>query len=284
MKILVTGASGFIGNYVVNYLIENTNNEIYILSRDPGKLTDKSWHSEVNIIKGDIRSNKPDWYKFLEKPDKLIHLAWNGLPNYDKPFHLTENLIIDFNFLSNLINNGLTDITITGTCFEYGMLEGELFENMPTNPKNYYGLAKDTLRKMLELFHSKNSFNLKWVRLFYMYGFGQNSNSIIPQLEKVIKSSGNVFNMSGGKQVRDYLHVKEVAENIVIIALQSKTLGIINNCSGSPIKIIDLIRDYLKQRNVDIHINLGHFPYSRSEPMAFWGNNQKLNRIKLNKL
>ena len=127
MKILVTGASGFIGNYVVNYLIENTNNEIYILSRDPGKLTDKSWHSEVNIIKGDIRSNKPDWYKFLEKPDKLIHLAWNGLPNYDKPFHLTENLIIK--------RHGYGKATFKDIGVTY---EGNFFDN----DMNGFGVAK----------------------------------------------------------------------------------------------------------------------------------------------
>lgn len=282
LKILVTGASGFIGDYVVKYLCDNTDHEIYILSRDTDKLVDKPWYSRVNLIKGDIRTNKTDWFKFLEKPDKLIHLAWDGLPNYNQSFHLTENLVNDFNFLSNLIKNGLTDITITGTCFEYGMLEGELFENMPTNPTNYYALAKDTLRKMLELFQSKNDFNLKWVRLFYMYGSGQNPNSIIPQLEKALNSSEQVFNMSGGEQIRDYLHVKEVANNIVEIALQSKISGILNNCSGSPIKLIDLVKGYLEQRNLNINLNLGYYPYSRSEPMAFWGNTQKLNQIKSN--
>ena len=283
LKILITGASGFIGNYVVNYLCENTNHEICILSRDTNKLVDKLWFSKVKKIEGDINENKKNWYDFLGKPDKLIHLAWNGLPNYNQPFHLTKNLVNDFNFLSNLIKNGLTDITITGTCFEYGMLEGELVENMPTNPTNFYALAKDTLRKMLELFQSKNSFNLKWVRLFYMYGPGQNLNSIIPQLEKTINSSEQVFNMSGGEQIRDYLHVKDVAYNIVEIALQSKISGIINNCSGSPIKLIDLVKDYLKKRNININLNLGYYPYSRSEPMAFWGNNEKLNLIKFNK-
>ena len=89
--------------------------------------------------------------------------------------------------------------------------------------------------------------------------------------------------MSGGEQIRDYLHVKEVANNIVEIALQSKVSGIINNCSGSPIKLISLVKGYLKQRNLNIELNLRYYPYSRSEPMSFWGNNQKLNQIKCNK-
>lgn len=283
LKILVTGASGFIGNYVVDYLCNNSNHKIYVLTRDISKLEYKPWFLKVTKIEGDITENKKDWYNFLDRPDKLIHLAWHGLPNYNKSFHLTQNSINDFNFLTNLVKSGLSDITITGTCFEYGILEGELKEEMATNPNNYYALAKDTLRKMLELFQSKYSFNLKWVRLFYTYGIGQNSNSVIPQLEKALNNSEHVFNMSGGEQIRDYLHVKEVAINIVEIALQSKISGIINNCSNSPIKLVDFVNEYLVQRGLTIKLNLGYYEYSRSEPMSFWGNNQKLNQIKCSK-
>ena len=97
-----------------------------------------------------------------------------------------------------------------------------------------------------------------------------------------LNSSEQVFNMSGGEQIRDYMHVKEVAYNIVEIALQSKISGIINNCSGMPIKLIDFVKGYLEQRNLNINLNLGYYPYISSEPMAFWGNNQKLKQILCN--
>ena len=87
------------------------------------------------------------------------------------------------------------------------------------------------------------------------------------------------FNMSGGKQLRDYLHVEKVAKFIVKISLQNKINGIINCCSGKPISIRDLVEGYLEENNKNIELNLGHFPYPDYEPMAFWGDNKKLNKI-----
>jgi nucleoside-diphosphate-sugar epimerase len=282
MNILITGATGFIGKNVVNY-IENSPHKIIVSSSDESKLKKIFKNRNVKIIPFDIYENQNEDLNLLELfsyPDKLIHLAWKGLPNYQEPFHMTENLVKDFNFLSNLIHNGLKDVTITGTCFEYGMLQGELDESMPTNPTNYYALAKDTLRRMLEIHQTQYSFNLKWVRLFYVYGDGQNNTSLIPQLERALNNSEQVFNMSLGEQIRDYLPVTVAAKNIVDIALQSDITGIINNCSGAPVKVLDFVKDYLKSNNKYINLNLGYYPYTPLEPMAFWGSNQKLKKLK----
>lgn len=285
MKVLITGSTGFIGKHVIDSLINNADINIIVTSSNEENLKKIYLKKKVKIVPYDIYCNQKldiDLYKLFDCPDKLIHLAWKGLPNYNESFHVTENLIKDFNFITNLINNGLKDITITGTCFEYGMLEGELNENMLTSPTNYYALAKDTLRKMLEIHQVRNNFDLKWVRLFYMFGVGQSANSLIPQLELALNNGEQVFNMSGGEQIRDYLPVSEVAHNIVKIALQSEIFGVINNCSGIPKKVVDVIKEYLRNNNKNINLNLGYYPYSSYEPMVFWGNNQKLKTIKYN--
>jgi nucleoside-diphosphate-sugar epimerase len=282
MKILITGSTGFIGKHVIDYLLSLNSINIIATSSREDNLVELFQNKNVSIIPFDIYNHQnrdEDLYTLFGKPDKLIHLAWKGLPNYGESYHVTENLIKDFNFLSNIIKNGLKDITIAGTCFEYGMIEGELHENMPTNPQNYYALAKDTLRKMLEMYKIHNNFDLKWVRQFYMYGFGQSANSLIPQLEKALNNGEKFFNMSGGEQIRDYLPVPEVAKNIVKISLQSEITGIINNCSGAPLRVVDFINNYLNNNNKNITLNLGYYPYSSFEQMVFWGSNQKLNKI-----
>ena len=282
MKVLITGSTGFIGKNVIDTLLNFKDINIIVTSSNEKKLNRVFANKSVKIIPFDIFNNQNfdlDLYKFFDMPDKLIHLAWKGLPNYGEYYHITENLQYDFKFITNLINNGLKDITISGTCFEYGMIEGELNENMPTNPTNYYALAKNTLRNMLEIHQIKNKFDLKWMRLFYMFGSGQNSNSLIPQLEKAINNEAPFFNMSGGEQIRDYLPVTEVANNIVKIALQSKITGIINNCSGKPQRVLDIVNNYLQENSKKINLNLGYYPYSSFEPMNFWGSNQKLNKI-----
>jgi dTDP-6-deoxy-L-talose 4-dehydrogenase (NAD+) len=193
--------------------------------------------------------------------------------------HLDVNLPGQYAFLENLLANGLKDLTVTGTCFEYGMQEGELKESLPALPQNPYGIAKNELRKKLEYLKGQLQFNLKWVRLFYMYGPGQNPNSLLSQLENALAARDKVFNMSGGEQVRDFLPVEQVAAYIADIALQDRIQGIINCCSGLPVTVKAFVEDYLKKTNRSISLNLGHYPYADYEPMRFWGNTEKLNKI-----
>lgn len=281
MKVLVTGASGFIGKHVVNALLTIEGVKVIVSSSSDDNLKifkDKA----VETIPFDYyhqHFDSVDLCKIFGAPDKMIHLAWKGLPNYGETFHVTENLPKEFKFIENLVKNGLTDITVSGTCFEYGMYEGELNEDMPTFPANYYALAKDTLRRMLEIFQRQNAFDLKWVRLFYMYGEGQNPKSLLAQLDKAIEIKDKIFNMSGGEQIRDYLPVQVVARNIVTIAMQNKINGIINNSSGIPQKLKIFVTDYLEKNNKNIKLNLGFYPYSPYEPMEFWGKNDKLKKI-----
>ncbi len=280
MKVLVTGATGFIGNYVVEELLQN-NCTVIATSSNQQKAAGAGWFNMVNYIPFDLShfDDSVDYYTFFEKPDILIHLAWEGLPNFKSSFHEEVNLPRHLSFLTNLLRNGLSDLTVAGTCFEYGMQQGSLREDMDTLPDNSYGKAKDALRKGLEDCSKKHTFSFKWARLFYMYGKGQNPNSLLSQLDKALANGEEVFNMSGGEQVRDFLPVEKVAENIVKIASQKKVDGIINNCSGEPVTVKDFVESYLKKTNKNISLNLGYYPYPDYEPMKFWGDRNKLNKI-----
>ncbi|MBC7535382.1 MAG: NAD-dependent epimerase/dehydratase family protein [Ferruginibacter sp.] len=280
-KLLVTGATGFIGSYVVESLLEKGIN-VVATSSDRNKASSKLWFSKVNYKELNLKLFDPsvNYFHFFEEPDGIIHLAWEGLPNYNSEFHIEENLPRHFLFIKNLLDNGIRNITITGTCLEYGMMEGQLSEEMACVPSNPYAIAKYELwRQLMSL---NLDVNLKWIRLFYMYGKGQNPNSLISQLEKAIETNASIFNMSGGEQLRDFLPVEKVAEYIVAIALQNKITGIINCCSGKPIKIKDFVSDYLKSMNKNIKLNLGYYPYPNYEPMNFWGNESKLKSVLAN--
>jgi dTDP-6-deoxy-L-talose 4-dehydrogenase (NAD+) len=148
--------------------------------------------------------------------------------------------------LKNLIQNGLRNFTVTGTCFEYGMQEGILSEDLPSTPANAYAIAKDRLRVSLEDFIHNIKCSFKWVRLFYLHGEGQRANSLLSQLQSALDRNDEVFNMSPGDQLRDYLEVSEAARYIIRIALQENVTGIVNCCSGKPIMVKQLVTDYLK--------------------------------------
>jgi dTDP-6-deoxy-L-talose 4-dehydrogenase (NAD+) len=257
------------------------NVEIIASSANPEKAKTCAWYSKVKYIPFDFKDFDPsqNYFSFFQQPDVLMHLAWEGLPNYTQLFHTHINLPRHTALLTNMVQNGLTNLTVTGTCFEYGKTEGSLDESLPAAPVNAYALAKDNLRKNLEALQQKKNFHFKWVRLFYMYGNGQNPHSILSQLDLAIKKGEPVFNMSGGEQERDYLPVEKVANYLVKIALQDKVEGIINCCSGIPIKIKHLVENYLKEKQCKIKLNLGFYPYTWHEAMRFWGDTKRLNEI-----
>lgn len=279
MKILVTGASGFIGNYVIHELLKLGAHKIIATSRDKVKAEKCDWYDKVDYIPYNLNERKENCYTLFQKPDIMIHLAWEGLPNYTELFHYERNLFAHYFFIKNMIINGLKDINVAGTCFEYGMQRGCLSEDVITNPIIPYSLAKDTLRKFIQELQKKFAFSFKWIRLFYMFGQGQNPKSLLSQLDLALDNKEEFFNMSGGEQVRDYLHVEKVAEYIIKISLQHKIAGIINCCSGNPISIKKLVENHIKKRNGKIKINLGYYPYPDYVPMEFWGDIRKLKLI-----
>ena len=279
-KILVTGATGFIGNYVVNELLAN-NFLVIATSSNEEKAKQASWYAGVTYIPFNFvdYNSSINYHHFFGEPDLVIHLAWEGLPNYKETFHLTENLPRHLALLANMIKNGLRDLTVTGTCFEYGKTEGKLSEAMETHPANSYAQAKDELRKHLQLMCVQFQFHFKWLRLFYMYGKGQLVNSLFSQLDKALEKNEESFNMSGGAQQRDYLPVEKAATYIVKVALQQEVDGIINCCSGQPVSVKNMVENYLEEKKKAIHLNLGYYPYTDYEAMAFWGDNNKLKLV-----
>tara|TARA_B100001971_G_scaffold209350_1_gene232781 strand:- start:789 stop:1661 length:873 start_codon:yes stop_codon:yes gene_type:complete len=275
-SVLVTGATGFIGSYLIDELVKRKV-DVIASSRSSKKELSNNWSNEVNYIQADLNESREDWYYFFGKPDMLIHLSWEGLPNYKELFHLEQNLPSNYFFLKNMIKNGLKKVVVTGTCFEYGDQSGELREDFETRPNTPYALAKDCLRKILEQLQKKYDFDLKWIRIFYPYGKGQSPDSILSQLDTALERGDKIFRMSGGEQLRDYLPVEKVAEYIARISVQNKVSGIINCCSGEPMSIRRLVENYIDDKTI-IELNLGHYPYLDYEPMAFWGDTKKLKK------
>ena len=273
---MVTGATGFIGTYVVDELLRQSH---HVIASSIEKSVSCEWSGQVEYIACDLNADRKDYFEFFKKPELLIHLAWEGLPLYKELYHFERNLYFNYRFLKNMVEHGLKDMAVAGTCLEYGMQSGVLREDMDTRPNNPYALAKDTLRKFLEQLQKKVEFNLKWIRLFYMYGEGQSPLSILSQLRQALDKGESTFNMSGGEQVRDYLSVERVSEYIVKIATQKNVSGVINCCSGHGIRIKEFVKDYLKQNDKTISLNLGYYPYPDYEPMEFWGSIEKLNKI-----
>lgn len=276
MKIAVTGASGFIGRHVLKEL-NNKGFEVTALTRDVIKFENDNLN--INIVQMDISNPPENAYKIMGSPDTLIHLSWDGLPNFNSCHHFESELPAQYSFLKKIIEAGVSTVLVTGTCFEYGMQSGQLSEDIPLLPNNSYGFAKATLCRQLEFLKKITPFKLIWARLFYMYGEGQAISSLYPKLEEAVKMGRNEFNLSGGEQLRDYMAVEDIANIIVKLVKIDQDIGKINICSGHPISVRKLVEKWLSENNWKMNLNLGYYPYLSYEPMAFWGARAKLDKF-----
>lgn len=277
LRIAVTGASGFIGRHVLHELISR-DVDVIALTRTASRLSE--FQETCEIRECDISCPEPDVFKKIGKPDTLVHLAWDGLPNYKSLHHFETELPVHYRFLKSVIEGGLKTLFVAGTCFEYGMMNGPLSEAMVTNPQNPYGFAKDALRKQLTFLECESNFKMTWGRLFYLYGEGQPPASLYSQFLGAVEEKQGIFNMSGGEQLRDYLPVEEVAKIIVDLALCDQDLGVVNVCSGVPVSIRKLVEGWILEMGANLKLNLGYYPYPDYEPLSFWGDISRLKSIR----
>lgn len=279
MKILVTGATGFVGRHLVRALLDN-GCSVRAVARNAGTAARMPWINEVEFIAADVHAPLLDVAQLTHGVDALAHLAWPGLPNYQGLFHFEQNLFADYSFIKRAVEAGVKQVMVTGTCFEYGPQSGPLGEDTATAPDNPYGLAKNTLRQFLEHLQVNQPFTLQWARLFYLYGEGQNPNSLLAALDRAIDAHEPHFNMSGGEQLRDYLPVEQAAGGLASLLRCREFSGVVNCCSGEPIAVRTLVERHVQSRNATIDLNLGHYGYPAHEPMAFWGTTERLHSLK----
>lgn len=278
MKVLVTGATGFVGRHVVQALLAR-GCEVRAVARNAETAADLSWINAVEFIAADIHAPTLNIQALTDGVDALVHLAWPGLPNYQALFHFEHNLMADYRFIKGAVEAGISQVLVTGTCFEYGLQSGPLSEQTAPQPINPYGLAKNTLRVFLQNLQQAQPFTLQWARLFYLHGEGQNPNSLLAALDRAIDAGDDSFNMSAGEQLRDYLAIETAAGYLAAILQQREFDGVINCASGQPISVRALVEQRLQARGSSIRLNLGHYPYPTHEPMAFWGVTDRLQQL-----
>jgi nucleoside-diphosphate-sugar epimerase len=273
LRVAITGAAGFVGRYLVAEFLRRGIAPIIILR--PSSRTPPDFES-LTIVRLDFLAPPQDVFNLIGRPDALIHLAWEGLPHYQELYHFERELPLQYRLLKCLVESGLQSLLVSGTCFEYGMRDGCLSEKMEAAPANPYAFAKDTLRRQLAFLKQTQPFALTWARLFYLYGDGQPSTSIFGQLQEAVGRGDHTFKMSAGEQLRDYLHIAKAADYLASLGLEKRDMGIVNVCSGQPISMRKLVETWIAERGWPISPALGHYPYTRHEPLAFWGDNAKL--------
>ena len=223
----------------------------------------------------ELESPPRDAFECLGSPEVLVHLAWAGVREYDSPHHVESELPRHAELLRALAGQGLPRIVVAGTCFEYGLREGQIKEIDPVAPVTEYARAKTLLHEQLLRLDSDT--DIVWARLFYPYGLGQAPQSLFGQFHRACESGADFFPMSPGDQLRDYLPIAEMADYLADISVASRAgRMVVNVGSGRPISVRDLVERWAAECGADIELRTGVYPYPEHEPRNAWANTEVL--------
>lgn len=270
MKVVVTGASGYIGRHVVDALIKMHHEVIAVDMINKGINTDATFLS-LDIFSDDI-------YNKLGRPDACIHMAWKDGFNHASDAHMGM-LSKHYEFIKNMIDGGVKYLSVMGTMHEIGYYEGCVDENTPTNPLSMYGIAKNALREASLLLADKSDTSLMWLRAYYILGDDANNNSIFTKITQMEHEGKASFPFVSGKNKYDFIHVDELAKQIATASTQSEITGIINCCSGKPVSLADKVNEFIEKNHFSIRPDYGKFPERPYDSPAIWGDNTKINLI-----
>ncbi len=234
-KVIVTGASGFIGRHIVDILI-NKNYEVHAISRNQFKNRKIIWH-QCDLL------NKSSIINLLHKINApyLIHLAW--YVEHDKFWEAPQNndwKNASYRLLSYFYHSGGTRAIFAGSCTEYDWNQDGYFDEINTalRPNSFYGKNKLELFKKVDKYCSKVGLSYAWGRIFFIYGPYENKNRLIPYLICTLLDN-RIAICKQGTAIRDYIYIKDVASAFVAL-LESNVTGPINIASGKPIMIKDI--------------------------------------------
>lgn len=277
MHIVITGGNGYIGRNLAKFLV-NTEHKITLISRNNALKTDKLLLKNVKYLYFDIFSNNSNMYEMLEKPDVLVHLAWESGFMHNESSHY-NNVIKHINFIENMLKGGLRNLAIAGTMHEIGYFVGEVDENTPANPQNLYGIAKNFLRQTTEILCKNYSATYQWFRFFYIYGDDIHNNSIFTKILRAYQENKKSFDLNSGELLYDFIHIDTLASQISSVISQTKVNGIINCCTGNPVSLKTMVNNFIKDNNLSITVEYNKFPIRPYDSRAIWGSNKKINLI-----
>lgn len=272
MKILVTGANGYLGQGVVKQLLDDG---YEVIATDFG---DENIDKRALVKCTDIFAQHEP-YIYFNQPDVILHMAWRDGFVHNSINHIND-LPNHYQFLKKLIDGGIKHVSVLGSVHEVGFFEGSVNENTPTNPQSLYGISKDALRKTIELECKNSNIIFQWIRGYYIVGNSEYGSSIFSKITQAVKEGKKEFPFTMGLNQFDFIDYDTFCKQAADIVEQSEVRGIINVCTGRPEKLADRVERFIRENNYPIKLIYGAFPDRPYDSKAIWGDNSKIKLIK----
>ncbi len=262
-KVLVTGATGFIGRHSLPRLCES-NYEVHAVTgqRSPhGNTEDVVWH----------RANLLEPYEIATlvenvRPTHLLHFAWYAVPG--KYWTAPENLAwvrATASLMQAFSDQGGQRAVMAGSCAEYDWKFDYCSEQFtPCRPATLYGACKHSMQTLLDAWSKQTGLSSAWGRIFFLYGPHEYPSRLVPSIIHSLLNN-EPARCTHGNQVRDFMYVEDAAAAFVEL-LGSDATGAVNIASGVPAplkEVIYMVADYLNKRGL---VQLGAVSVPTGEP------------------
>lgn len=271
-RVIVSGADGFIGRHTLPFLI-NAGFEVHALSLrgEATQIDGAIWH-QVDLM------DYPAVDALLQElqATHLLHLAW--YTGHGKFWHAAENLqwvACSLNLLSSFVSHGGQRVLMAGSCAEYDWGQGHCSElETACTPATLYGTSKHALHQVAEAYCAQNSVSFAWGRIFFLYGPGEADSRFVPAVINGLLRQETVP-CSDGSQVRDFMHVEDVASAFVTL-LKSDLTGAVNIASGESCRLREIGETIMRQIGGDGCIEFGALPNRPDDPAVLTADTGRL--------
>ncbi|MBI1261174.1 MAG: NAD-dependent epimerase/dehydratase family protein [Rhizobiales bacterium] len=262
MRVLVTGATGFVGQHALAGL-KDSGVEIFGVSRNLPEATDGvNWVQADLLQTGDARRVVQE-----VRPDRILHLAWC----VEHGRFWTDPVNLDWVAASLVLvreaaEQGAARFVATGTCYEYDWPENDDCDEAltPTASHTLYDTSKDALRRALTAYCAQSDVSFSWARLFFMYGPDEAPGRLVASLARSLVS-GQDAAMSSGKVMRDFMDVRDVGAALARLVL-SDVEGPINIAQGEPHSIREIAERLAALAGEPARLKIGALPDRAGEP------------------
>lgn len=267
MKILVTGANGYLGQGIVSKLLD-LRHEVIAADFSCGNIDKRAQVVPCNLFEME--------HPYIEfgRPDIVVHLAWRDGFVHNSDAHILD-LPNHYKFIKSLLNDGLKRVVVMGSMHEIGFHEGSIDENTPCHPTTLYGISKDALRKVVDELCTQYKAEYQWLRGYYIVGNSKYGSSIFSKITAATLEGKKEFPFTMGQNQYDFLDYEEFCNQVAKVVSQDKINGIINICSGKPEKLADRVERFIEENGYGIKLKYGAFPDRPYDSKAVWGNDKK---------